>query len=184
MGRLQAGAARPCSASTMRTERCCRGGIAHVCHPATAGSAFSARFCSGRHTCAVLAGAGRTPQRFVRFHCFGVGAGPTPLVDLTHHSLVFTQGSCVYPADVASLADGDGFSIRAGQHCAQPAHRALGAKFGSARVSLGIYSTIGEIDRFVRSLRDNLEMLRSGEGCMFDPDNPDACYCSSDRVRS
>jgi len=90
----------------------------------------------------------------------------------------------VYPQDIAMLADEDGFAIRAGQHCAQPVHRELGAAYGSARASLGFYNTFDDIDRFASSLRDNLEMLRSGEGCMFDPENPDACYCSSDRVRS
>jgi len=90
----------------------------------------------------------------------------------------------VYPADIAMLADSDGFAIRAGQHCAQPLHRILGAKYGSARVSLGLYNTVEDVNRFAKSLRTNLEMLRAGEGCMFDPENPDECFCSTDRVRS
>lgn len=90
----------------------------------------------------------------------------------------------VYPADVATLLDSDGFAIRSGHHCAQPLHRILGATYGSARASLAFYNTIQDIDRFVDSLKENLEMLRSGEGCMFDPDDPDSCYCGSQRMRS
>jgi len=94
------------------------------------------------------------------------------------------SGEEVYPVDIAVAVGEDGFCIRAGRHCAHPVHQALGKRFGSARVSLGIYNTTDDIDRFARSLRENLEMLRDGEGCTFDPEDPDACFCSSDRARS
>lgn len=90
----------------------------------------------------------------------------------------------VYPADIALLLDADGYAVRAGHHCAQPLHEALGAPFGSARASLSFYNTRAEVDGFVSALREELEMLRAGEGCVFDPDDPEACFCSSSRMRS
>mmetsp|Transcript_20419 Transcript_20419/g.47779 ORF Transcript_20419/g.47779 Transcript_20419/m.47779 type:complete len:533 (+) Transcript_20419:52-1650(+) len=91
----------------------------------------------------------------------------------------------VYPADIALTVDSDGYAIRAGHHCAQPLHsQVLGEPFGTARVSLSFYNTHADVDGFVSSLRENLEMLRAGEGCVFDPENPEACYCSSARMRS
>jgi len=90
----------------------------------------------------------------------------------------------VYPADLALLLDEEGFAIRAGHHCTQPLHSELGAVYGSARASLSFYNTFEEVDAFVASVRENLELLRAGEGCVFDPDDPDSCYCASDRMRS
>lgn len=91
----------------------------------------------------------------------------------------------VYSHDIAVIMDEDGFAIRAGYHCAQPLHKeVLMTEFGSARASLSFYNTREEIDRFVDALRENLEMLRSGEGCVFDPNDPDACLCSTSRMRS
>mmetsp|Transcript_22211 Transcript_22211/g.40874 ORF Transcript_22211/g.40874 Transcript_22211/m.40874 type:complete len:539 (-) Transcript_22211:152-1768(-) len=90
----------------------------------------------------------------------------------------------IYAADLALLVDEEGYAIRAGHHCAQPLHSILGAEFGTARASLAFYNTFEEVDGFVQAVRESLEMLRAGEGCVFDPENPDACYCSSDRMRS
>ncbi|CAE7477280.1 csd [Symbiodinium natans] len=90
----------------------------------------------------------------------------------------------VYPQDLAGVLDGDGVAIRAGHHCAQPLHRALEATYGSARVSCAFYNTKEEIDKFVQSLTDALEIVRAGEACVFDPDDPESCNCSSGRMRS
>mmetsp|Transcript_64652 Transcript_64652/g.192631 ORF Transcript_64652/g.192631 Transcript_64652/m.192631 type:complete len:572 (+) Transcript_64652:79-1794(+) len=90
----------------------------------------------------------------------------------------------VYPVDIALLLDADGCAVRAGHHCAQPLHKTLDAPFGSVRASLSFYNTPEDVDRFARVLRESLEMLRSGEGCVFDPDDPEACFCSSSRMRS
>ncbi|CAE7550458.1 SLC12A5 [Symbiodinium pilosum] len=90
----------------------------------------------------------------------------------------------IYPQDVAGVLDVDGVAIRAGHHCAQPLHRALEATYGSARVSCAFYNTKQEIDKFVKSLTEALETVRAGEGCVFDPDDPESCNCSSGRMRS
>jgi cysteine desulfurase/selenocysteine lyase len=47
--------------------------------------------------------------------------------------------------DVATLLDRAGIAVRAGNHCAEPLMRRLGVD-SSARASIGIYTTMDEID--------------------------------------
>ena len=65
----------------------------------------------------------------------------------------------VHPQDMAVMLDLDGIAIRTGHHCAEPLHARLGLS-GSARASLGLYTTTGEIDALVGSLGQAMEMLR------------------------
>ncbi|HEY3934475.1 MAG TPA: cysteine desulfurase [Gemmatimonadales bacterium] len=51
----------------------------------------------------------------------------------------------VHPHDLASLLDADGICVRAGHHCTQPLHRALGVS-STARASFALYNTTAEID--------------------------------------
>jgi cysteine desulfurase/selenocysteine lyase len=55
--------------------------------------------------------------------------------------------------DVARALDGEGIAVRAGHHCAQPALRRFGLD-NAVRASLAVYNTFGEIDRFVRVLKN------------------------------
>src|SRR5699024_2144866 len=57
----------------------------------------------------------------------------------------------VHPHDVGQLLDDAGIAVRTGHHCAQPLHRRLGMP-ASARVSLGVYTTVAELDQFVAAL--------------------------------
>ncbi|MCX7795735.1 MAG: cysteine desulfurase [bacterium] len=57
----------------------------------------------------------------------------------------------VHPHDVATILDQNGIAIRAGHHCAQPLHDALGIS-ASCRVSLYVYNTKEEIDCLIKSL--------------------------------
>ncbi|WP_104992206.1 cysteine desulfurase [Deinococcus sp. NW-56] len=57
----------------------------------------------------------------------------------------------VHPHDVATFLDEDGVTVRAGQHCAQPAMRALGVD-ATARASFGVYTTPEDVDAFLRSV--------------------------------
>lgn len=57
--------------------------------------------------------------------------------------------------DIATLLDRAGIAVRAGNHCAEPLMRRLGVD-SSARASLGIYTTKGEID----ALTDALHRVR------------------------
>ncbi len=58
---------------------------------------------------------------------------------------------CVHPHDVAQVLDGEGVCVRAGHHCAQPLHRALGVA-ATARASVYLYNTPEDIDALVRGL--------------------------------
>jgi cysteine desulfurase / selenocysteine lyase len=65
----------------------------------------------------------------------------------------------VHPQDLAALLDLDGIAVRTGHHCAMPLHERFGLA-GSARASIGLYTTRDEIDVFVASLRRAGEMLQ------------------------
>jgi cysteine desulfurase/selenocysteine lyase len=57
-----------------------------------------------------------------------------------------------HPQDIGTLLDLDGIAVRTGQHCAQPVIERLGYT-ATARASLGLYNTHGDIDALVASLR-------------------------------
>jgi len=58
------------------------------------------------------------------------------------------------------LLDQEGVAIRSGHHCTQPLHRYL-CLGGTARVSLSFYNTRGEIDVFIKALKDTLDFFAS-----------------------
>ena len=53
---------------------------------------------------------------------------------------------------IGTLLDLDGIAVRAGFHCAQPVIEGLGHT-GTARASIGVYTSTGDIDRLVEGLR-------------------------------
>lgn len=55
------------------------------------------------------------------------------------------------PADVALILDRMGIAVRAGHHCCMPLMKTLGVE-GTARASLGLYSTHEDIDRLIEGL--------------------------------
>jgi cysteine desulfurase/selenocysteine lyase len=57
----------------------------------------------------------------------------------------------VHPHDIGTVLDRDGIAIRTGHHCAQPLMQRFGIP-ATARASLGIYNTRGEIDALVAGL--------------------------------
>lgn len=63
-----------------------------------------------------------------------------------------------HPHDVAQLLDANGVAVRAGHHCAQPLHHALGAQ-SSTRASFYIYNTPAEIDALVAAVYKTLRFL-------------------------
>ena len=65
----------------------------------------------------------------------------------------------VHPQDLAALLDLDGIAIRTGHHCAMPLHERFGLA-GSARASVGLYTSFEDIDAFVAGLRRAGEMLQ------------------------
>jgi cysteine desulfurase/selenocysteine lyase len=62
----------------------------------------------------------------------------------------------VHPHDVAQVLDSRGIAVRAGHHCAKPAHERFGVQ-SSTRISSYLYTTPDEIDALV----DGLEYTRS-----------------------
>jgi cysteine desulfurase/selenocysteine lyase len=57
----------------------------------------------------------------------------------------------VHPHDIGTVLDREGIAIRTGHHCAQPVMQRFGLP-ATARASLGLYNTRGELDALVRGL--------------------------------
>ncbi len=57
----------------------------------------------------------------------------------------------VHPHDVAQLLDSRGVAVRAGHHCAKPAHQRFGVQ-STTRASFYLYTTEAEIDALVDAL--------------------------------
>jgi cysteine desulfurase/selenocysteine lyase len=57
----------------------------------------------------------------------------------------------VHPHDVAQVLDSRGVAVRAGHHCAKPAHARFGVQ-SSTRMSSYLYTTPAEIDALVEAL--------------------------------
>jgi cysteine desulfurase/selenocysteine lyase len=57
----------------------------------------------------------------------------------------------VHPHDVAQVLDSRGVAVRAGHHCAKPAHQRFGVQ-SSTRASFYLYTTEQEIDALVEGL--------------------------------
>ena len=75
-----------------------------------------------------------------------LGPGPAQRGGL----VAFTLGD-IHPHDLSAILDGTGVAIRAGHHCAQPVHDALGI-VASARASVYLYNTPAEIDILANGL--------------------------------
>ena len=57
----------------------------------------------------------------------------------------------VHPHDVAQIVDSRGVAVRAGHHCAKPAHQRFGVQ-STTRASFYLYTTTDEIDALVEAL--------------------------------
>ncbi len=69
----------------------------------------------------------------------------------------------VHPHDIAQVLDELGIAVRAGHHCAWPAHRRLGVS-ASTRASFYLYTSTAEIDALVDGLAQVKKFFRVGEG--------------------
>ena len=58
----------------------------------------------------------------------------------------------VHPHDVAQLLDSRGVAVRAGHHCAKPAHQRFGVQ-STTRASFYLYTTASEVDVLVDAIR-------------------------------
>ena len=75
--------------------------------------------------------------------------GPSEPVD-RGGAISFTLDG-VHPHDVAQLVDSRGIAVRAGHHCAKPAHQRFGVQ-STTRASFYLYTTEAEIDALVEAL--------------------------------
>lgn len=64
----------------------------------------------------------------------------------------------VHCSDLATMLDLDGVAVRSGHHCAQPLHKALGIS-ASARASMYVYNSKEDVDVFIASLKESVDML-------------------------
>lgn len=62
----------------------------------------------------------------------------------------------VHAHDVAEFLDKEHIAVRAGHHCTQPLHDALGIP-ASVRISVGLYNTKEDIDRVIAALKACVE---------------------------
>ena len=67
----------------------------------------------------------------------------------------------VHPHDVATVLDTRGIAIRAGHHCAKPAHARFGVQ-SSSRMSSYLYTTPAEIDALVEGLLYTRDYFKVG----------------------
>ncbi|GCD89172.1 cysteine desulfurase [Nocardioides sp. LS1] len=67
----------------------------------------------------------------------------------------------VHPHDVAQVLDSRGVAVRAGHHCAKPAHARFGVQ-SSTRMSSYLYTTPGEIDALVEALEYTRSYFKLG----------------------
>ncbi|MDT9592433.1 cysteine desulfurase [Nocardioides zeae] len=67
----------------------------------------------------------------------------------------------VHPHDIAQVLDSRGVAVRAGHHCAKPAHARFGVQ-SSTRMSSYLYTTPAEIDALVEALEYTRSYFRLG----------------------
>ena len=83
-----------------------------------------------------------------------------PQVGTDRAALCAFVTDAVHPSDLGTFLDVEGVAIRAGHHCCQPLHRALGYSH-SARASLYFYNTKEDVDEFIAVLEDTLKFFGS-----------------------
>jgi cysteine desulfurase/selenocysteine lyase len=67
----------------------------------------------------------------------------------------------IHPHDVAQLLDSRGVAVRAGHHCAKPAHKRYGVQ-SSTRASSYLYTTPEEIDALIEALNHTKNYFKVG----------------------
>ncbi len=81
-----------------------------------------------------------------------------PPADQDRAALISFNLKNIHPHDVATLLDREGIAVRAGHHCAMPAHTKLGLP-ASVRASFYLYNTTQEVDRLVAALQKVMRLL-------------------------
>ncbi|MDN5851510.1 MAG: aminotransferase class V-fold PLP-dependent enzyme, partial [Actinomycetia bacterium] len=85
--------------------------------------------------------------------------GPTEAVD--RGGAVSFAIDEVHPHDVAQVLDSLGIAVRAGHHCAKPAHKRFGVQ-STTRASFYLYTTPAEIDALVDGIEYTKRFFKVG----------------------
>lgn len=81
------------------------------------------------------------------------------IIGLQEHASIFSfVVDGVHHQDIATLLDQQGIALRAGHHCAHPMLDALGLT-GTLRVSLALYNTEQDVERFIAALHKACSLL-------------------------
>ncbi len=78
--------------------------------------------------------------------------GPLEELKKNGHMVSFVSDR-MHPHDIAAYLDSKQICVRAGNHCAQPLHKALGLS-GSVRISTSVYTQEADIDAFLKALSE------------------------------
>jgi len=96
-------------------------------------------------------------------HILGNLSTGTPITNhpspITHHSCISFVIDNIHPHDLTDMLGQKGICLRAGHHCAQPLHTALGMN-ASARLSVSIHTTEEEILRVRPAILDAINILK------------------------
>jgi cysteine desulfurase/selenocysteine lyase len=84
-----------------------------------------------------------------------------PTTDVNRGGAVSFEVDTVHPHDVSQVLDSLGIAVRAGHHCAKPAHARYGVQ-ASTRASFYLYTTTSEIDALVDGLEQTKRFFRVG----------------------
>jgi cysteine desulfurase/selenocysteine lyase len=84
-----------------------------------------------------------------------------PLDPAARGGAVSFELDSIHPHDVAQLLDSRGIAVRAGHHCAKPAHKRFGVQ-SSTRVSSYLYTTPAEIDALIDGLEYTKRYFKVG----------------------
>ena len=74
----------------------------------------------------------------------------------------------VHPQDLAMFMNEDEIAFRVGHHCAQPLMKSFGVT-STARISFAVYNTTKDVEKFITSLKNNLDILRDNSRDKKDP---------------
>ncbi|MGH3316887.1 MAG: aminotransferase class V-fold PLP-dependent enzyme, partial [Nocardioidaceae bacterium] len=83
--------------------------------------------------------------------------GPTDMVD--RGGAISFEVDGIHPHDVSQVLDSLGIAVRAGHHCAKPAHKRFGVQ-ASTRASGYLYTTQSEIDALVEGIHYTKKFFR------------------------
>ncbi|HSS67505.1 MAG TPA: cysteine desulfurase [Nocardioidaceae bacterium] len=83
--------------------------------------------------------------------------GPTDAVD--RGGAISFEVAGIHPHDLSQVLDSHGIAIRAGHHCAKPAHARFGVQ-ASARASVYLYTTPAEVDALIEGIEQAKRYFR------------------------